>query len=420
MTMTETRLTDLREQRAKVWTECEAILEEKGDEQLSSEDNAAFEARKAEFQRLSREIENRESAEEMRKSLERPQPEPKFEPKNDGAPEVRSEDRGKSGYERAFNRYLRLGPLDLEQRERATLQAAYVDLTGESRALGTTTGGAGGYTIPQDFQRKITETMKTFGGMRQVANVISTDSGATLPWPANNDTANLGTILDENTAMSELDVAFTTNSLGAFMYVSGLVRVSYQLLQDSAFDLEGFLARKLGERIGRIQNRHFTIGVDTTQPQGLTVGGTSGVTAASATVVTLAELMALKQSVDPAYRNGGNAKWMMNDVTAGEIMGLLDSDNRPLWQPDLTGGAPDRLLAFPVVINQDMPNTATGLKAIAFGDFNAGYIIRDVRGIQIKRLEERYAEYLQVGFFAYARADGGVDDAAAFRLITMA
>jgi HK97 family phage major capsid protein len=330
------------------------------------------------------------------------------------------EDRSQAAYDKAFRKFLRGGTRNLNPREFETLQTGFTDLSGEARALGTATGGAGGYTIPADFQRRITETMVAFGGMRQVANVITTDTGATLPWPGNNDTANLGAILDENTAMSELDVAFTTNSLGAFMYVSGMVRVSYQLLQDTFFDLEAFLARKLGQRIGRIQNRHFTIGVDTTQPQGLVVGGTSGVTAASATAVTFPELMALKQSVNSAYRDGGNAKWMMNDTTYGEVSGLLDTTGRPLLQPDLTDGGAGRLLGYPIVINPDMPHTATGLKPIAFGDFNAGYVIRDVRGIQITRLDERYAEYLQVAFFAYARADGGVDDAAAYRLITMA
>jgi HK97 family phage major capsid protein len=415
MTLVDNRLGSLREERAKVWNEAEAILTDAADREMTPEENAAFEARKAEVQRLGREIDNREDAEKVRAALSQPQSEPKLTV----APPA-TEERGKSSYEKSFAKFIRGGTRNLDNRELAALQAGHVDLSGEARALGTATGGAGGYTIPTEFQRRIVETMKTFGGMRQVANVISTDTGAALPWPSNNDTANLGAILDENTAMSELDVAFTTNTLGAFMYVSGLVRVSYQLLQDTFFDLEGFLARKLGERIGRIQNRHFTIGVDTTQPQGIAVGGTSGVTAASATVVTLAELMALKQTVDPAYRDSGNAKWMMNDTTAGEFMGLLDTTGRPLWNPDITGGAQDRLLGYPVVINQDMPHTATGLKPIAFGDFRAGYVIRDVRGIQMTRLDERYAEYLQVGFFAYARADGGVDDASAFRLLTMA
>lgn len=407
-----TRVDQLREDRNKAAAEATEILDR---ENPKPEEVLEASARMDLAEQLDQEISALVRSEKLSRKLEdTPREEPKLETP------ATARQRGQSDYEQVFAKFMRSGRDGLDARQLQTLNQGFLDLSMEGRALGTTSGGVGGYTIPAGFQNKITETMKTFGGMRQVANVISTDSGNAIPWPGNNDTGNLGVILDENTAMAELDVAFTTNTLGAFMYVSGLVRVSYQLLQDTFFDLEAFLARKLGERIGRIQNRHFTIGVDTTQPQGLVVGGTSGVTAASATAVTIAELAALKRSVDPAYRDGGRAKFMMNDTTAGEIAGLVDTTGRPIWQPDLTGGDADRLLGYPVVINQDMPHTATGLKPIAFGDFEAGYIIRDVRGIQLKRLEERYAEFLQVGFFAYARADGGVDDASAYRLITMA
>lgn len=405
-------LDELREQRNEAATKADEIL--KRDDVTSDELRQSDELLST-VENLDIRIQVLEKNDRVQDRLKETRPEPKLADLD----QTRAVE-GTNAYNKAFRKFLRGGTRALDTREFEALRTGFTDLSGESRALGTATGGAGGYTIPAEFQRRVTETMVAFGGMRQVANVISTDTGASLPWPGNNDTANLGAILDENTAMSELDVAFTTNTLGAFMYVSGLVRVSYQLLQDTFFDLEGFLARKLGERIGRIQNRHFTIGVDTTQPQGLVVGGTSGVTAASATAVTFPELMALKQSVNSAYRDNGNAKWMMNDTTYGEISGLLDSTNRPLLQPDLTEGGAGRLLGYPIVINPDMPHTATGLKPIAYGDFRAGYIIRDVRGIQMTRLDERYAEYLQVGFFAYARADGGVDDAAAFRLITMA
>lgn len=401
-------LDELREQRNDAAVKADEIVKR---EDVTQDELDRAEELLASVESLDKRIQVLEKNDTVQDRLRQPRPEPDLRKKVE--PE-----RTQSQYDKAFRKFLRSGTRGLDGRELETLHTGFHDLTGEARALGTTTGGAGGYTIPADFQRKITETMVSFGGMRQVANVISTDSGAALPWPSNNDTANLGTILDENTAMAELDVAFTTNTLGAFMYVSGLVRVSYQLLQDSFFDLEDFLARKLGERIGRIQNRHFTVGVDTTQPQGIAVGATTGVTAASGTAVTLAELQTLSRTIDPGYR--GSAAWMMNDTTFGEIAGLNDTTGRPLWNPDLTGGDQGRLLGYPVVINQDMPNTTIGQKPILFGDYRQAYIIRDVRGIQMTRLDERYAEFLQVGFFAYARADGGIDDAAAVRAITMA
>lgn len=401
-------LEDLREQRNDAATKANEIA--KRDDVTQDELDRAEELL-ASVESLDKRIKVLEKNDSVQERLKEPRPEPDLRSKSE--PE-----RTQGQYDKAFRKFLRGGTRNLDQRELETLHTGFYDLTGEARALGTTTGGAGGYTIPADFQRKITETMVSFGGMRQVSNVISTDSGASLPWPSNNDTANLGTILTENTAMSELDVAFTTNTLDAFMYVSGLVRVSYQLLQDSFFDLEDFLARKLGERIGRIQNRHFTVGTDTTQPQGIAVGATSAFTAASGTAVTIANLQTLSRSVDPAYR--ANAAWMMNDTTFGEIAGLTDTTGRPLWNPDMTGGDQGRLLGYPVVINQDMPHTAINQKPILFGDYRQAYIIRDVRGIQMTRLDERYAEFLQVGFFAYARADGGIDDPAAVRAITMA
>jgi HK97 family phage major capsid protein len=401
-------LEELREQRNDAARQADEIAQR--DDVTQAELDRAEELL-AEVEGLDKRIQVLEKNDRVQQRLQEPRPEPKI-----GEDRGRQQSQGE--YDHVFRKFLRIGARGLDHRQMQVLQSGFTDLSGEARALGTGTGGAGGYTIPQDFQRRITERMAAFGGMRQVANVITTDSGAALPWPGNNDTGNLGTILDENTAMAELDVTFTTNTLGAFMYVSGLVRVSYQLLQDSFFDLEDFLSRKLGERIGRIQNRHFTIGVDTTQPQGIAVGATSALTAGSATAVTLAELQTLSRSIDPAYR--ANAAWMMNDTTFGEIAALADTTGRPLWQPDLTGGDQGRLLGYPVVINQDMPNTATGQKPVLFGDYRQAYIIRDVRGIQMTRLDERYAEYLQVGFFAYARADGGIDDAAAVRAITMA
>jgi len=354
-----------------------------------------------------------EKNDRVKERLAEPRPDPKLPPAGDP-----DRERSDKAYDKAFRSWIRGGRDALESRQLEILQKGHVDLTAEQRALGTG-GSAGGYTIPAGFLAKITETMKLFGGMRQVANVISTDSGNSLPWPTNNDTGNVGVILAENNAMAEQDVTFGQKTLGAFMYSSKMIRVSYQLLQDSAFDLESFLARKLGERIGRIQNTHFTTGAGTTLPFGVLTGATSGVTTAAPTAITYGEIVDLIHSVDPAYRSSGQARFMMADSTLALIRKLADSTNRPLWQPDVQAGVPGTILGYPITINQDMPAATATLVPIAFGDFNAGYVIRDVSGIQVRRLEERYAEYLQVAFFAYARADGVADDTAAYRVMTM-
>lgn len=415
------RLQELRDRRRAVWEEAQAIMTEAENRNmdLSGEENEAFETRMSEVDRLGREIENREKADETAKRLEQAQAEP-----NVAGNGHRDQRPPQTTYESVFRQFVRGGTRALDSAQLRVLNTGMVDLSTEQRALGVATGGAGGFTVPQGFLAKITETMKAFGSVRSVANVISTDQGNDLPWPSNNDTANVGAILAENTAMTEQDVAFTTKTLKAYMYTSLMVRVSYQLMNDTAFELEGFLGRKLGERIGRIQNQHFTTGTGTAQPQGLVTGGTVGVTGAVGTTTTFGadsgvvydNLINLIHSVDPAYRTSGRVRWMFGDTALAAIRRVKNTQNQPLWEPSMQAGAPDTLLGYPVTINPDMPAPAASAKSIAFGDFNAGYIIRDVQGIQITRLDERYAEFLQIAFFGYARSDGLADDTSAYRL----
>ena len=225
-----------------------------------------------------------------------------------------------------------------------------------AQSVGTTT--AGGFTVPEGFVAELERAMLQFGGMRQAnTRIIRTATGQVLPWPKYNDTGNTGALLAENTQDSEQDVAFTELQLDAYKYTSKIVRVSKELMQDSAFDMASELGQILGERLGRIHNTHQTTGTGSSQPNGVATAATSGVTAASATVLTWLELIALEHSVDPAYRNG--AQYMFNDTTLSEIRQLVDGDGRPLWQPGLTVGAPDSINGYSYVINQDVADTAT-------------------------------------------------------------
>jgi HK97 family phage major capsid protein len=416
------RLQELRDRRRSVWEEAKEILDaaERNEREMSGEESEGYERRTAEVEALTREIDNREKAEELEQRFAAPQPEPRL---NGGRPAETSP----TSYDMAFKRYLKYGMRALDNSQARVLNDRMVNLAGvpgfeitiEGRAL-STTGTAGGYMIPADFYNDMVRVMKAFGAVRRVARVITTDSGASMPYPVVDDTANVGAILAENVQVSEQDVAWTQKTLSAYMYTSKLVRSSLQLIQDSAFDVEAELRDMLGERVGRITNQHFTTGTGSGQPQGLTVGGTSGVTAASATAVTSDELISLAHSVDPAYRQSGRARWMMSDTALAAIRKLKDTTNQYLWQPSMQAGVPDSLFGYPIEINPDMPAMTTGLKPIAFGDFNEGYLIREVRGFQVLRLDERYADYLQVGFLGFSRLDGQVRNAAAFRLLTLA
>lgn len=284
----------------------------------------------------------------------------------------------------------------------------------EVRAQGVASGAAGLFTVPDELMRSLEIALLTYGGMRARCTILRTATGADLPIPTVNDTTNSGALLAENTQVANQDVAFGQVVLQSFKYSSKQVLVSVELLQDNAVNLPGLLGELLGTRIGRITNLHFTTGTGTGQPNGIVTAAATGVTQAGgqtpslATSVTYANLVELEHSVDPAYR--GNAAFMMHDGSIKKIKQLLDTTGRPIWAPGIAGTAPDTLLGYPVVVNQDMAQMTANAKSIIFGDLSK-YFIRDVLGVQLMRLDERYADFHQVAFLAYARMDGDLINA---------
>jgi len=277
------------------------------------------------------------------------------------------------------------------------------------RAQSVGTDSEGGFTIPEGFVNALERALLAFGGMMQVSDVIRTATGNDLPWPESDDTGNTGELIAENTAQNEQDVVFAETVLQAFKYSSKLVKVSVELIQDSAFDIAAVLGSMLGERIARILNTHFTTGDGTAKPNGIVTASTLGVTAAATTAVTGDELIDLIHTVDPAYRTPG-AGFMMNDTVVSAIRKLKDGNSAYLWQPSIQLGTPDRLLGWPISINQDMPAMTAALKPILFGQFRK-YKIRMVAGLRVRRLVERFADADQEGFVSFQRADGDLLDA---------
>lgn len=277
------------------------------------------------------------------------------------------------------------------------------------RALSVGTDSEGGFTVPEGFVRALERALLAFGGMMQVSEIIRTASGNDLPWPTVDDTSNAGALLAENTQVGEQDVVFAETVFQAFKYTSKLVKVSVELIQDSAFDIAAVLGSLLGERIARILNTHFTTGDGTAKPQGIVVASTLGITAASATAITGDELIDLIHTVDPSYRTPG-AGFMMNDNTVSAVRKLKDGNAAYLWQPSLQLGTPDRLLGWPVNINQDMASIAATAKSVLFGQYRK-YKIRMVNQLRVRRLVERFADFDQEGFVSFQRADGDLLDA---------
>ena len=308
---------------------------------------------------------------------------------------------------RAFNHYLRTGQ-------------ANQDIT-ELRAQSVGTASAGGYTVPDGFRNKLVERMKAFGGVANVAETITTSSGNPLEWPTLDDTANVGAIVAENAApASGADLAFGTATLGAYKYMSvgasnAPLKVSVELLQDSAFDVESLVARKLGERIARAAAPHFVSGSGTGQPKGIITGKTP---VELGTALNYANLITAVHSLDPAYRE--NAVWVLNDATLALIHGLVDGNGRPLLNTSTDGvsGKPSMsLLGYPIVIDQAFSTYAAADDDPAvgvFGDVREGYVIRRVRDLQVVVDPYSFAINGQVGFTAWERLDATIQNPNAY------
>lgn len=401
----------LLQERASVWGQMQDLDKRALDEKraLTSEENEQWDRMDEQIQSFDKRIARIQAEEERDRKLETT-----TTTTETTTTEPTDEER-EAAYGSAYMKWVRGGASDLEGDEKKLLQERFVT-PGELRAQGVASGAAGGYLVPTTFRQKFIEALKFFGAVRDVAEVIETDTGNTIQWPTNDDTANKGAILAENTQVTEQDVTLGQADLGAYMYTSKLVRVSLQLLQDAAFPLETWLPRKLGERIARIQNEHFTTGTGTAQPEGIQTNATIGKTGTTGqtTSVTYDDLVDLIHSVDVAYRNA-RSRFMAHDLSLATVRKLKDSQNRPLWEPSLQVGTPDSLLGYPLTINNDMPVMAANAKSVLFGDFFAGYVIRDVTGVQVLRLEERYADYLQVGFLAFQRSDATPQDTAAYK-----
>lgn len=283
-------------------------------------------------------------------------------------------------------------------------------------AMSTTTTTEGGYTVPAEIAAMVIDRMKAYGGMREVAEIISTDSGNALSFPTSDGTSEVGEIVGENTGASTGDITFGTLPLNVFKYSSKKIALPVELIQDSAIDVIAFVVNRLATRIARIQNTHFTTGAGTTLPDGIIPKSGTGKTGTTGQTLTVIydDLVDLKHSVNRAYR--GNAKFMMNDLSLAIVSKIKDTTGRPIWtpgefDPQAATAAPDTLLGFQIVTNDDMAVMAANAKSIAFGDLSK-YMIRDVsNSTSMRRFDDSaFALLGQVGFCGWTRSGGNLID----------
>lgn len=418
----------LRGDRAKLIHNARQLLDkaevEKRD--LSAEEQGQYDKIMADSDKMYREIEMEEKLQEAERALNKIE-DPQVRENIETEKETRK-DAGVSEEVRAlaFQGWLRSQAgmeLSEEHREAATrcgintvkkeieisLRRNYEQCQREFRALSAVTGSTGAFTVPEGFISKLERALLQFGGVREVSEVMRTATGNDLPWPTSNDTTNKGEIVGENITQSEQNVTFGQITWKAYKYSSKMIKVPFELLQDSAIDMASLLGGIAGERIGRIQNDHFTTGTGTGQPKGIVNASTLGVTAAVATAIKSDEIIDLIHSVDPSYRIG--ARFMFHDSILQVISKLKDGQGNYLLRVGLEQGLPDRIRGYPFTINQSMDSTvASTKKTMLFGQLNK-YKVRDVASLRLVRMEERFAELDQIAFVAFLRSDGNLLDA---------
>lgn len=270
----------------------------------------------------------------------------------------------------------------------------------------------GGYLVPDEFETQVVTKLEDENFVRTLANVIQTTSGdRKIPVVAEHGSAMW---MDEGGTYTESGETFTQIALSAYK-LGSFIKISEELLNDSAFDLEAYMSGEFARRIGAAEEEAFLVGTGTGQPTGIFTTAEEGGKTSAATTVTADELIDLHYSLRAPYRK--NAVWIMNDSTVKAIRKLKDNTGQYLWQPALTAGTPDTILNRPVYTSTFAPELKGGAKGIAFGDLSY-YWIADRQGRQFKRLNELFAVTGQVGFLASQRVDAKLIIPEAVKVLT--
>ena len=341
---------------------------------------------------------------------------------NSNGNENRSDEQRQADYRDAFYAMLSaggdIGAVSNEQR--GLLRLGFV----ENRTQTAGNNAAGGYTVPTTLANAIVEAMLDWGPMYDpgITDEMVTSSGNPFDIPTNDDTGKSGAPLAEGADIVDDgsgDLVFGEVSLGAFTRATPWVKISHELLMDSIFNLEAFIARKLGERLGRLANAELTVGAGGAgAPRGIVNAAIAGKLSAAAVAIAADELIDLQHSVNAAYRRSPSCRWMFADTTMASIRKLKDGQGNYLWQMgDVRVGAPDLILGKPYAINDDVPAIAAGAKSVLFGDFSR-YTVRKVGSPLIGTVRERF--WPKVGLAGLIRFDGDLTDAGAIKALQQA
>lgn len=389
----------LRERRNQLAAQAKHQLAEKGDQKWTAEDKAAFDALADQIDALDDQIATTQkildrTAEE--RFTDAPQADPKLNDKVAGRA--------------LMDKLLRNGPTALTAEEHRQIR----------NTMSTGTGSQGGYTVQTDVAMEVIDAIAGYRGIRDKAQRLVTASGANLSYPSSDGTSEEGEIVAENTQANSADLAFGTVPVNTYKFGSKIITVPIELLQDTNVDIIALINQRVRDRIGRIQNKKFTIGSGTGEPYGLTVAasvGKTGTTGQTATVI-YDDLVDLQESIDYAYDANG-LSWMMSQGIRKVVRKIKDTAGRPIWTPSydagIAGGKADQLLGNDVVLNNHMPAPAASAKSISFGD-HGRYMVRDALEVTLFRFEDStYLTKGQIGFLAWARSGGNLLDTGAVK-----
>jgi HK97 family phage major capsid protein len=316
---------------------------------------------------------------------------------------------------KAFNSYVRRGDDD-----------GLRHLQVEGKAMSIAVAGEGGYLVDPQTADTIRSVLQNSASLRQVANVVTIDSNS---FDVLIDHADLGAgWAAESGPVVETDTPAIERINIQLHELNALPKASQRLLDDSAFDIEGWLAERIGDKFSRAEGAAFILGDGIEKPKGFlnhplvpndnwiwgslgyVPSGADGEFSAASPADAIVDLI---YSLGSRYR--ANGTFVMNSKTTGKVRKLKDTDGRFLWSDGLTEGEPARLMGYKVLVAEDMPDIATDAPAIAFGDFQAGYTIAERPDLRI--LRDPFSAKPHVLFYATKRVGGDVTDYSAIKVL---
>ncbi|WP_025312497.1 phage major capsid protein [Roseicyclus elongatus] len=318
-------------------------------------------------------------------------------------------------HKKALSTYLRCGEDD-----------ALRGLDLEGKAMNTAVNAEGGYLVDPQTAETIQSVLQSSSSLRAIANVVAVEATS---FDVLIDTTDAGAgWADETSATGETDTPQIERISIPLHELSALPKASQRLLDDAAFDIEGWLAARIADKFARAEADAFLNGDGSGKPTGLlthpmvengswawgslgyVATGTDGDFDAANPADAIVDLV---YALGARYR--ANASFVMNSKTAGAVRKMKDADGRFLWSDGLSQGEPARLMGYPVLIAEDMPDIATDAAAIAFGDFGAGYTIAERPDLRV--LRDPFSAKPHVLFYATKRVGGDVTDFAAIKLM---